>query len=66
MAAYERHNGAVRATVPAARLVEWQPGDGWEPLCSALGAPVPDEPFPQVNSSAEFRGRTGLNGAPAD
>ena len=35
--AYEEHNAAVRATIDPARLVEWQPGDGWEPLCAALG-----------------------------
>lgn len=58
IAVFERHNAEVRATVPAERLVEWQPGDGWQPLCSALGLPVPDEPFPHANSTAEFR--TGL------
>src|SRR5581483_7585172 len=46
IAAYEAHNADVRATAPADRLVEWQPGDGWEPLCTALGVPVPAEPFP--------------------
>ena len=59
IAAYERHNAAVRAEVPASRLVEWQPGDGWEPLCRALDVPVPDEPFPHVNTSSEFRARAG-------
>lgn len=54
MAAYERHNQAVRAAVPADRLVEWQPGAGWQPLCDALGVAVPDEPFPHTNSTAEF------------
>jgi hypothetical protein len=63
MAAYERHNAEVRAAAPPGRLVEWQPGDGWEPLCASLGVPVPDEPFPEVNTSAEFRGRTGMDGA---
>ena len=29
--AYEEHNAAVRAAVDPARLVDWQPGDGWEP-----------------------------------
>jgi hypothetical protein len=56
MAAYDRHNDAVRREVPPNRLVEWQPGDGWEPLCSALGMPVPDEPFPHVNTTEEFVG----------
>lgn len=48
-AGYERHLARVRAEVPAGRLVEWAPGDGWEPLCAALGVPVPDEPFPHEN-----------------
>ena len=55
MAAYDRHNDEVRRTVPAGRLVEWQPGDGWGPLCDALGAAVPDEEFPHVNTTEQFR-----------
>jgi len=57
MAAYDRHNEAVRREVPAARLVEWQPGDGWDPLCAALGVALPDEDFPHVNTTDEFRAR---------
>jgi hypothetical protein len=64
MAAYERHNAEVRATAAPARLVEWQPGDGWEPLCAALGAPVPDEPFPYVNTTDDFRTMAGLDAPP--
>ena len=41
-AAYERHLADVRATVPPARLVEWTTGDGWGPLCEALGVAVPE------------------------
>jgi hypothetical protein len=59
IAAYERHNADVRATADPKRLVEWHPGDGWEPICSALGVDVPDEPFPHVNSTKEFRDRAG-------
>ena len=55
MAAYDRHNDAVRREAPADRLVEWQPGDGWSPLCSALGIAVPDEDFPHVNTTEDFR-----------
>jgi hypothetical protein len=58
MAAYERHNATVRREVPPERLVEWQPGDGWEPLCTALGVAVPDDDFPHVNTTAEFLART--------
>ncbi|MFB4272338.1 sulfotransferase family protein [Nonomuraea sp. GTA35] len=52
IAAYERHLAEVRATVPAHRLLEWQPADGWQPLCAALGLPIPDEPFPHENATA--------------
>lgn len=57
MAAYDGHNEAVRRDAPADRLVEWQPGDGWQPLCDALGVPVPDEEFPHSNTTDEFRAR---------
>jgi hypothetical protein len=57
VAAYERHNAEVRRTVPPQRLLEWSPGDGWQPLCRALGVPVPDAPFPHANSTEEFLGR---------
>ncbi|MEP6640388.1 MAG: sulfotransferase family protein [Gaiellales bacterium] len=55
IAAYEAHNASVRAAVPPGRLVEWQPADGWEPLCSVLNVPVPAEPFPRSNSTEEFQ-----------
>jgi hypothetical protein len=55
MAGYEAHNAAVREAIPAGRLVEWRTGDGWEPICAALGVPVPDEPFPHVNTTEEFQ-----------
>ena len=58
--AYEEHNAAVRAAVDPARLVDWQPGDGWAPLCAALDVPVPDDPFPHVNTTADFRAMIGL------
>jgi hypothetical protein len=64
--AYESHNAAVRASVPQSRLVEWRPGDGWEPLCTALGLDVPAEPFPHVNTTSEFRAFTGLDGSAGD
>ena len=51
---YERHNERVRREAPANRLLEWRAADGWEPLCAALGVPVPDEPFPHTNTRAEW------------
>jgi hypothetical protein len=60
-AAYEAHNQAVRREIPADRLFEYQPGDGWAPLCAALALPEPDEPFPHTNTREEFRERAGLD-----
>ena len=57
IAAYERGNANVRATAPRSRLVEWTPGDGWAPLCKALGVPVPADPFPHANTTDEFKAR---------
>jgi hypothetical protein len=59
--AYEAHNTEVRASVPSDRLVDWQPGDGWGPICSALGIAAPEAPFPHVNSTDDFRAMTGLD-----
>jgi hypothetical protein len=58
--AYERHNSEVRAEVPADRLLEWHPGDGWAPICERLGVPVPDEPFPHINPTDTWRAGMGL------
>ncbi len=60
--AYQHHLDEVRATVPADRLVEWAPGDGWAPLCDALGLAVPADPFPHRNSTREFRSQFALVG----
>lgn len=57
MAGYERRMAQVRAEIGPERLVEWQPAEGWEPLCRALGVPVPDRPFPHENTTAEFLAR---------
>ena len=54
LAAYERHNAQVRQVVPGDRLLEWRAEEGWEPICSALGLPVPDRPFPWTNRRREW------------
>jgi hypothetical protein len=60
MDAFLRHNDAVRAGVPACRLLEWAASDGWDPICDRLGLPVPAEPFPVTNTTSEFRDMLGL------
>lgn len=57
VAAFDAHNEEVRTTVPADRLLVYDVAQGWGPLCSFLGVPVPDVPFPQANDSDDF-GRT--------
>jgi len=53
-AAFIAHNDAVRAAIPADRLLVYQVKQGWEPLCAFLGVPVPDEDFPRTNDRSEF------------
>jgi hypothetical protein len=57
IAAYERNTAEVRAKCPAGRLVEWKLGDGYGPICAALGIPEPDTPFPWVNTATQFNER---------
>ena len=63
IAYHDQHAAEVRAQAPPGRLVEWTPGDGWEPLCTALNVPVPDEPFPRVNTSEQFQASFGTKSA---
>jgi hypothetical protein len=60
-AAYLAYNDHVRATAPSDRLVEWTAGDGWGPICAALGLDVPDRPFPHVNTTEQTRAELGLD-----
>jgi hypothetical protein len=57
LAVYEAHNEAVRRALPGERLLVYEVSEGWEPLCRFLGRPVPEAPFPKVNSTDEFRAR---------
>ena len=45
----------VKREIPADRLLVFEVKDGWEPLCQFLGLPVPQEPFPNVNDTAEMQ-----------
>ena len=51
---FNRHNAAVKATIPPEKLLVLEVGAGWEPLCAFLGVDVPDVPYPWGNSSDEF------------
>ncbi|PGH09896.1 hypothetical protein AJ80_07606 [Polytolypa hystricis UAMH7299] len=51
---FQEHYDMVRALVPAEKRLEYDVRQGWGPLCAFLGCPVPDEPFPELNSSKVF------------
>jgi hypothetical protein len=64
VAVYEAHNQDVRDNAPADRFLEFDVVQGWEPLCAFLGVDGPDEPFPNVNDTAQFRAMFGLDALP--
>ena len=51
---YTDWNNRVIETVPAEQLLIFNVKEGWKPLCDFLGVPVPDTPFPRVNSTEEW------------
>ena len=58
--AYSEWVEAVKANVPADRLLVHNAKDGWGPLCEFLGVPEtdrpsPTEPYPRSNSSAQLK-----------
>lgn len=54
IAVFHAHEAAVKAAIPAQRLLVHAAKDGWEPLCAFLGVPVPEGPYPRTNSKEEF------------
>jgi len=56
---FNDHIEQVKADIDPKRLLVYEVGSGWEPLCDFLGVPVPDEPYPSVNSTEEFQNRSG-------
>lgn len=54
---FDRHTQAVKAAIPPERLLVYELGDGWQPLCDFLGVPVPDGSVPLENTRAEFIAR---------
>ena len=53
-AAYKKYVDGVIASISSDRLLCFNVGDGWEPLCNFLGKPIPDDEFPRTNSAVEF------------
>jgi hypothetical protein len=57
MRVFEEHNARVIRTIPAERLLVYEVGSGWEPLCQFLDVPIPDEDYPHVNKTSDFQDR---------
>lgn len=57
ISAYRRNVADVLATVPRDRLLVYELGSGWAPLCGFLGVEVPEEPYPVSNNPEAFRAR---------
>ena len=55
IAVYEEHVRQVRASVDPQRLIELEIGSGWEPICTGLGVPQPEEPYPFGNTAETFQ-----------
>jgi len=51
---FKRHTDEVKRAIPKERLLVYEVGQGWEPLCKFVGVPVPKNPFPNVNSREDF------------
>ena len=51
---FNQHTKEVVDTIDSDRLLIYNVREGWEPLCQFLDKPVPDAPFPRVNSRDEF------------
>lgn len=66
MDVFRRHNEEVKAAFGRDRLLVYETGEGWEPLCAFLGVPVPDMPFPATNTTEEFQQRMHKPRAPAN
>ena len=55
IAKYNSFNEEVKASVPADKLLVYKVTDGWEPLCTFLNVPVPEEEFPHRNKRESFK-----------
>eukprot|EP01090_Pellita_catalonica_P018599 TRINITY_DN605_c0_g3_i1.p1 TRINITY_DN605_c0_g3~~TRINITY_DN605_c0_g3_i1.p1 ORF type:complete len:244 (+),score=27.62 TRINITY_DN605_c0_g3_i1:94-825(+) len=52
---FKQNTEQVKAAVDEKQLLVFEVKQGWEPLCKFLGVEIPDQPFPHVNSTEEFR-----------
>lgn len=54
---YNRNVAAVQDAFGPERLLTYELGSGWEPLCRFLDLDIPAEPYPSGNESAQFHAK---------
>lgn len=52
---FNKHVEEVQASIPKERLLTFAPIDGWEALCRFLNKEIPDTPYPNANSTNQFK-----------
>jgi hypothetical protein len=57
---FEKHNEAVKRTVPADQLLVYEIQEGWGPICEFLGVEAPADDFPHLNDAESFRKMFGV------
>ncbi len=57
---FNEHNAKVIRECPKEKLLVYEVGEGWEPLCTFLNKPIPSVPFPHVNDTKEMQERIQL------
>jgi hypothetical protein len=48
---YAEYYDDIRSFIPSGRLLEYEMGEGWAPLCTFLGQDVPAVQFPHKNDT---------------
>lgn len=57
---YQEHYDLIRRVVPKERLLEYELGSGWEPLCKYLGKDIPAVEFPRVNETDSMHEKVSI------
>jgi Sulfotransferase domain len=60
LARFNAHNEWVKRACPPERLLVFEVSQGWEPLCTFLGNPIPSTPFPRTNDADEWRSNAAM------
>jgi len=51
---FSEHYEHVRRVARSDQILEFQPTDGWGPLCEFLDKPVPEGDYPFINDAEEY------------